>query len=299
MINIKNWHFTNDKENVKINAKKEGKDIMVDMHIHTTFSDGSDDVVKISEYAKEYDLFSITDHNNIMSSKSVQADNFIPGVELSVNGSEFDLSPEKEIHFVAYNYNPNDKTLNQLIDEFNYYNNIVYARILMNIAVKYKLKIDFDILKDLIYQNVSLNKVYLTKILMQCGIGDELYSTFDKYVKSSLSTEYYYLKYKEIFDAIKKSNGYILLAHPYQYGLHNQFDDLITKVYKLGIDGIEMTTGHYDQTMEYVKKYHFVYSAGSDYHGKDYHTCNSIGIDDTLYNKDDEYLKNILLQKLR
>lgn len=270
---------------------------MVDMHIHTTFSDGNDDLEKILEHTKNYDLFSVTDHNNIMSSKLVKADNYVTGVELSISPLDLGILSNVELHLLAYNYNPNDKRLNEIIDEFTYYNNLIYLKILTNIIVKNKLKIDLDKFKNLIDQNVTITKLHLIKILIENGYGNEFYETFNRYVKENLyeGVKHYYFKCSELIDIMKKSGAYLLLAHPYSYGMDNDLDKLIKKLYDMGIDGIEMDSKHYIKIQEYIKKYNFIYSVGSDYHGKEFNKCNLIGIDDTLYCEDNQYIKNRLL----
>lgn len=269
---------------------------MLDMHIHSTFSDGSDNVEKLCEYTKDFELFSITDHNNIEAGKIVKSANFVPGVEFSFSGSDFNLSNKYEIHLLGYNYDPHNKRLNELISEFNYYNNLVFYKILCDIAIKHKLKIDFYLLKDLIDKGITLNKAWITKFLIKNGVSTGLLATYNKYVKECLNTQYYYLKFKEIFECIKSNNGYLLLAHPMAYGLDkNGLDELIETSASLGLDGIEIANNHNDQLMRYIKHYNFIYSVGSDYHGSDYDRLNSLGINDNLYKSDEKFIKNVLI----
>lgn len=269
---------------------------MLDMHVHSTFSDGSDSVKKICEYTKNFELFSITDHNNIEASKIVKSTNFIPGVEFSVSGSDFNLPNEYEIHLLAYDYDPNNNRLNELISEFNYYNNLVFYKILYDIAIKHKLKLDFSLLNNLTDKGITLNKVWITKFLIKSGISTGLLATYNKYVKECLNTKYYYLKLEEIYECIKSNNGFLILAHPTAYGLdRNNLDELIKTSASLGLDGIEIDNNHIDQLMRYINHYNFIYSVGSDYHGRKFERLNSLGINDDLYRFDEKFIKNALI----
>lgn len=261
---------------------------MVDMHIHTTYSDGLDSYEDIVEKTKNYDLFSITDHDNIISSQKINANNFVSGAEFTIYDKE--LSLNEEIHFLAYNYNPYDKILNKKMQEFNYYNNLNYIKSLIDIAIANKIKIDLSCLKKYVHDKVTLSKVQLTKILIQQGFGTDLIETYNKYVRGFCNQRYHNLTYKELYKIIKDCGGYILLAHPFVYA--DKTDNLINNLYKMGIDGIEISKNYEEETMNYIKKYNFIYSIGSDYHGVSLPRCNVLGIDDSKYKDDKNYIKN-------
>lgn len=265
---------------------------MEDFHIHTTYSDGTDSVCEILSLTKDFDMFSITDHNNINGCKRVQKDNFISGVEFSC------LLRGKEIHLLGYNFDLNDKNINKLLDEYNYYNNKTFLDIFNKIVRKFKLKLDNYEVIDLINAGVSLNKVNLSKILLRNNIGCSIYDTYDTYVKDFLNATIYYPQVNEIINLVKQSNGYILLAHPFDYDLADSDVNLLVEYLKLnGIDGIEVTSNHFEKTFGLINKYKLIYSVGSDYHGKEFNRFNTIGIDTTYADKDDRYIKNLIIHK--
>lgn len=265
---------------------------MEDFHIHTTYSDGTNNVCEILSLTKDFDIFSITDHNNINACKKVNKNNFVPGVEFSC------LVDKKEMHILGYGFDLNDQSINKMLDEYNYYNNKIYLDIFKKIIEKYKLNIsDLEVLA-LIKDGVSLNKVNLSNVLLNNGVGDNIYDVYNKYVKGFLSANYYYLDLKSIIDLVKRANGYVLLAHPFDYGLDDSDVYSLVKKLKLqGIDGIEVTSKCVEKTFNLINKYKFIYSAGSDYHGKEFDKCNTIGIDTTYVDKDDRYIKNLIIHR--
>ena len=94
------------------NLKKEdfisGK---VNLHIHSTYSDGKADFKEIIESAKKhgYKLISITDHNTIEGHKIYKDEILIPGVEFDCwYGYVF-------IHLLAYGIDVNNNELNKFM----------------------------------------------------------------------------------------------------------------------------------------------------------------------------------------
>lgn len=83
------------------------KNKKVDLHIHTTFSDGKGEYKEIVENAKAkgYKLIAITDHNTVEAHKNIQDDILITGVEFDCwFGYVF-------IHLLAYNIDINHPSL--------------------------------------------------------------------------------------------------------------------------------------------------------------------------------------------
>lgn len=200
---------------------------------------------------------------------------------------------ETEIHLLGYNFDLDNNNINKLLDEYNYENNKVFLESFRQINEKYGFNIDDSKILSLTNGGVGLNKVNLSKTLLDNNIGSDIYEVYEKYVKSFLPTSLYYHKTSEIIDLIKQSNGYILLAHPYEYGC-DDVDLLIRNLKLKGIDGIEVTAKDFYRSLETIKKYGLIYSLGSDYHGKIFNKCNTIGINSSYVDEDDKYIKNLL-----
>lgn len=83
----------------------------VNLHIHTTYSDGKADFKDVVENAKKqgYELIAITDHNTIEGHKSFKDDILITGVEFDCwCGYVF-------IHLLAYDIDVNNEKLNSFM----------------------------------------------------------------------------------------------------------------------------------------------------------------------------------------
>lgn len=260
---------------------------MDDFHIHSTYSDGLDSIDNLIKRTKDFTMFSITDHNNIEASKKIMEHNFITGVELS---SYF---LKDEYHILGYNFDANNKDLNNMIKEYNYYNNEIFKVIYKNITNN--IKIDPNLIDILIEQNVTLNKVSITKIISKELNNKDFFEIYDRYVKSYCQDiKYYYIPIKDIIRNIKNANGYLILAHPFISCKNMDYKTIVGKFLMYGGDGIEITPNSIDKSMEIIDYYNTIYSIGSDYHSDIFNRNNTIGIDTKYFDNDKRYLKNVI-----
>ena len=83
---------------------------MVDFHIHTIYSDGTDDINSLLEKTKDLEHFAITDHDSIEGIKYIinnglKVPNLVYGVELSTRDNN------DSVHILFYNYDNYEKTI--------------------------------------------------------------------------------------------------------------------------------------------------------------------------------------------
>ena len=232
---------------------------MDDFHIHSTYSDGLDSINNLIQKAKDFTMFSITDHNNIEASKKIRENNFITGVELST------YFLKDEYYILGYNFDANN------------------------------IKIDPDLIDILIKQDVTLNKVSITKIISKELNNKDFFEIYDRYVKSYYQNiKYYSMPIRDIIKNIKNANGYLILAHPFISFKNMDPKTIVGKFLMHGGDGIEITPNSIDKSMEIIDYYDTIYSIGSDYHSNRFNRNNTIGIDTKYFDNDKRYLKNVI-----
>lgn len=260
---------------------------MDDFHIHSTYSDGLDNIETLIQKTRSFTMFSITDHNNIEASKKVKEYNFITGIELST------YFLKDEYHILGYNFDANNKGLNDMIKEYDYYNNKIFKNIYKKIANNIKI-VPF-LIDALIKQGVTLNKVSITKLISKELNNKNFFVVYDRYVKSYCQNiKYYYISIRDIIRNIKNANGYLILAHPFISCKNMEPKTIIGKFLTHGGDGIEITSDFIDKSMEIIDYYNAIYSIGSDYHSDMFNRNNTIGIDTKYFDNDKRYLKNII-----
>lgn len=265
---------------------------MVDMHMHTNYSDGTstvEEVLKICE-EKRLDYISLTDHNtcrqyedNAFLNNEIFSGKIIKGVEMNATFKN------KSIEILGYNIKDT-----QLIEEWS--QKFFSEEVLRMQQEESKRKLlDICDKKGLIYDESKIKKdipltdyisIYIYHELMRhkenIPILGEFSESLNLFIRKGLmnpESEYYVSNdsqkpmYKDVIDIIHKAGGIAFLAHPFEY----RFDDTIGFVEELRkereLDGIECfhpsaeVDNRIDILVEYARKNNLYISGGSDYHG--------------------------------
>lgn len=265
---------------------------MIDLHSHTTNSDGTWNTKELLEKAENLGLevFSITDHDTVKSyieieqSKELQSifkGKLIKGVELNcvfdgikieILAYNFDLHPVNEL---LENYYTSEKNKNRLIEEFNDLVNICNNK---NIRIENNLQYnpDTEYPVDVIYYSIvkfEENKKFFTEeqwkdkglFFRTCTVDKNfiLYRDFSK----QMPTLEFFNKF------IHKHNGKVFLAHLYMYQLDDHIEYLNKIVEENLIDGVEVyhssfTSDQIKILEEYCANTGLLMSGGSDCHGE-------------------------------
>lgn len=255
---------------------------MVDLHVHSTVSDGTYTPSELVIYAKNKNLtaFALTDHDTIDGvAEAVETGNrngvtVIPGIELS----SFHLG--KEIHILGLNLNYKDEELINALSE--------YMRIREERNEKLIVLLNqhgFPVTTELMlerFPNSIITRAHYAAWMVENGYIKSKDIAFKKYLgdgcpcylpKERVTPEY-------AINLIKNSGGKAVLAHPLLYKFSNsQLDTLVSDLAKMGLDGIEAiyscNKGSDTSKMKCLaKKYGLFITGGSDFHGE-----NKPGID--------------------
>ena len=265
---------------------------MIDLHCHTTNSDGTWTVEEMLKKAQEINLevLSITDHDSVKSYFEIQKNRelqnvfkgkIINGVELNcvfdgikIEALAYDFDLDKVNNWLEEYYTP-EKNRNGLIEEFND---------LVDICKKQGIKIEKDLKYnpdteypvDVIYYSIikfEENKKFFTEeqwtsksIFFRTCTVDKSFPLYRDFSKQMPTLEF-------LSEFIHKCGGKIFLAHLYKYELNNHIEYLDNIVKKNLIDGIEVYHSSFTeeqiQTLEqYSKNNKLLMSGGSDCHGE-------------------------------
>lgn len=273
---------------------------MIDLHIHTTYSDGADTVIEVLKNAEKLKLeyISITDHDNCNVYKELESLNIkdyfsgkiIPGIEIKC------AYKGRLMEFLGYKINP--KKMQVWADE--YYKNKTrsmvqqkYFDMTYDNCIKHgfyldkKENIKFDANKD--WATVIMYKE-LIKDERNRKIGEpDLLIDFNNFSKKYCGNPGHFLyidkskdypTVEETINAIKSSDGLVFLPHVFIYRWaedRKKFLEEILSNYK--VDGIECMHSEFsgeeiDYLLDFCDKNNYYKSGGSDYHGK-----NKVGIE--------------------
>lgn len=247
----------------------------IDMHTHTTASDGSMTPAGIVEYAKAEGLsaIAITDHdtmNGIQEAKNVGAAigiEVIPGVEIGV---EF----QPEMHMLGYFFNEDYESLQKVL------NRLRENREERNPKIIKKLnELGFDISYEEVVKAANgsvVGRPHIAKVLMDKGYVESIADAFDKYLASGKPAYFKKDKLtpKEGIEEIVKAGGLPVLAHPMYLNKDlNELCELLTELKNYGLAGVEVY--YSQQNDELIKEYEklanrlgLCMTGGSDFHGR-------------------------------
>ncbi|ANQ53613.1 phosphoesterase [Thermosipho sp. 1063] len=243
--------------------------MLVDFHMHTTASDGTfspESLVKIVE-ERDIEYFSITDHDTIDGIKKISKENFVPGLEISV---EY----QSTLHILGYGIDLNNKKLIDTLEMLKKYR-LERNKIIIEKMQKMGFNITFEeALKEA--KGTLIGRPHFASLMVKKGYVNSQKEAFEKYLKKGkpLYENKKRLNIDEAIKIIKEANGIAILAHPYQTTTDNEkLEALIKKLVSLGLDGIEVYYSKHTnimiQTYEKLsQKYNLVKTAGSDFHGK-------------------------------
>ena len=245
----------------------------IDLHCHTSVSDGSVSVDELLFIAKRMGIknLAITDHDTFASSKrgmilGPRYDiNVIFGVEFSSFISELNL----EIHILCYMCDFPDRLEGLCLKNSNARKD-AYSE-LINQIVKY-YPISFETVNSKARGSSCIFKSHIVRSIMDTGFVVPVYSvTHDKLFGEKSKINYVQAKYsdpQEVISKIHQAGGISILAHPNE----NIINKVLPLLMSYGIDGIEVyhpcvKEPLRNEILDLSKKYDLLVTGGSDFHG--------------------------------
>ena len=248
---------------------------IVDLHTHTTESDGSFTPEELMLEAKRVGLsaIAITDHDSISGIKKAAplADELgielIPGVELSTDYNG------KEVHVVGLYVNIEDEYFLGKIKEFKENRDSRNAIMVENLQ-----KEGFAItMEELTAENPDcvITRANIACFLYEHGMIPTIQTAFEKYIGDNCKC--YVNRFKitpmDGVRLIKEAGGTAILAHPLLYHMSDStLQKMVDEMKEAGLDGIEAVYCTYTAAEErqmklFAKENDLLISGGSDFHG--------------------------------
>ncbi len=242
----------------------------VDLHIHSTASDGQMTPLEVVQCALERHLraISITDHDSVAAievAREYARDTdleIIPGLELGVAHRGAD------VHLLGYFIDYRSADLLQALERFRrnrYHRGEKIINKLNRLGVDLRIETVMAIAGD-----APLGRPHVADAMVREEYVHSYREAFARYLgyhapayvpRSGVSLE-------QAIDLIHRSGGVAVLAHP---GVLNR-DELIPEMVDMGLDGLEAY--HYIHDQETARRYvllahqhGLVFSGGSDCHG--------------------------------
>jgi predicted metal-dependent phosphoesterase TrpH len=244
---------------------------IIDLHIHTSVSDGLSSPSEVLDMVRERELaaFSITDHDTLDGYHAVgellspEDPELIVGVELSV------LIEGSDLHLLAYLFDPDDETFNTSLTTFQKERDR-RGRLITEKLGKLGLELPYDAVLESAGNSV-VGRPHIAEALHRLKLTASYNEAFQKYIgkdgpayvpKAKMTPE-------EAIRLIHNAGGVAVMAHPLLDNMIRYLEQLVD----FGLDGIEVyhyTTADNDirHIKRLAKRYKLVLSGGSDYHGR-------------------------------
>ena len=265
----------------------------IDLHMHTTYSDGTDSPETILENVRELglEIFSVTDHDAAGGCEIVEG-LLRSDDPILIKGVEFSCKDEVgKYHILGYNYDSGNPAVRKLLD---YGHELRVIRLEGRLEfLKNEIGVDFTD-EDLEWINSLPNpgKPHLAQLLVKYDIARDIDDAVENYINKK-KFDLVHIRPEEAIEGILESGGIPVLAHP-SFGDGNdnirgrELSDRILRLMDFGLKGVEAfysksTDDIIEEILGYAKKYGLYVTAGSDYHG----TTKTVRLGDTGLSRHD------------
>ena len=257
--------------------------VSVDLHIHTTASDGTFTPTEIIERARGLKLgaIAITDHDTLDGSRqAIEAGipagmGFLTGVEISAERPRF-FPGEGSCHILGYRIDLENRALNETLQKLQ------SARRDRNPQILKRLQaLGFDLTMQDIQQVAGpkgqIGRPHFAQVMLDKGFVATYNAAFDDYLATGQPA--YVDKYRvgcsRAIELIREAGGIPVLAHPVLLGTPKGRleDDAVRELRKMGLMGIEAyytehTPAQQDHYLDLAAQYGLLVTGGSDFHGE-------------------------------
>lgn len=247
---------------------------IIDMHVHSTFSDGSYTPEQLVAAAKKrgVSLLALTDHDTTSGVASFLSVCRARGV-CGLSGIELSAEAPYTLHILGYRMDPQNAELQRRLAE------VRDKRNERNVKICQKLRelgcdIDIEEVKKISGGEV-IARPHIAKLLVQKGYvptpGMAFIKYLDRHGAAYVARER--LSAEECISLIRGAGGVASLAHPAQCMLDRDgLEALIARLKEAGLWGVEAVYGSNDPQitrlhMELASKFGLFTTAGSDFHG--------------------------------
>lgn len=248
---------------------------MIDLHCHSTCSDGTFTPEELAEKGRAFSVFALTDHDTLdgaerfLAATHGQAGVRLAGVELSIEpGEGYSI-----FHLLGLGVDPSSPRLNAFLDEIRAGRDARNVKIRANFAALGMPLAPEELAK---YANGKiLARPHFARVLMDHGWATSVKDAFDRYLAPGKPA--YEPRDKPAqqtaIDAIHAAGGVAVMAHP-RYWTQDPvaLRTGLRRLKDMGLDGVEAVyqANEPGETIEHLRAAREVglaVTAGSDFHG--------------------------------
>ena len=250
---------------------------MIDLHLHSTNSDGSDTPQELADLGRQAGLtaMALTDHDNMsgvevfLEACRAHGMTGIAGVEISVAVEE----GHGTLHILGYGVNPDHplviENLDRVLDGRAWRNEQILAK-LNGLG----LELEWDEVRQCAGEDV-VGRAHFAQALIDRDYVSSVPEAFDRYLAKGRPAyvDRYRLYPEEGIRMIREAGGVAVIAHPFSWELDEaKLEAGVRELKQAGLAGVEAVYSEYSpgQTVSLLrmaKKLELLTTGGSDYHG--------------------------------
>lgn len=254
--------------------------IQIDLHTHSTFSDGSLTPSELIDHAasRGVQVLALTDHDGVdglteaAKAAAMHRVHFVNGTEISVTWQGTTL------HIVGLKIDPTHPDLRAGLASLHASRHgraEAIATELAKVGIKNSLEGAYACAAERSVGAPLISRTHFAYFLVEHGYAKSVRAVFQKYLVPGKPgfVPHRWADLTEAVNWINASGGVAVLAHPGRYGLDKQQMQILLSEFKAGGGAaIEVVTGshtpaQYQTFAELAGRYGLLASMGSDYHG--------------------------------
>jgi hypothetical protein len=256
---------------------------LIDLHTHTTASDGRCDPADLVSRASTAGVrvLAVTDHDTIAACEAAAAAcvaagiEFVPGIEVTA------VRDDADVHTLAYFFDVQSARLAHFLDEQRQYR-VTRVGLMIDRLAALGIALDRDAILQPAYDDrgKSAGRPWIARALVAAGHAASTSDAFDRWLGRGRPAFVARMgpTPEQVIACIHDAGGIASIAHP---GLLGR-DDWLSVLVDAGLDAIEAFHSDHDEavTAHYLavaEQLGIAVSGGSDYHGDGFHGGRSIG----------------------
>ena len=257
------------------------KHVNIDLHIHSSASDGtlSSSEILIQACKQNLGAIAITDHDSVEGSRKAICAGIPPSIKF-LTGVEISATPPPgffcsgSFHILGYGLKLDDPILNQtleMLQKARRNRNPQILERLNRLGIMLSLK---EVGKEV--SEGQIGRPHIADLMVKKGFVKSSDEAFDKYLGKGKPAyvDKFRIDCARSIDTIAKAGGIAVLAHPFLINIEQDeiMEDLIGTLKSMGLKGLEVyhpdhTSEHIDHYVALARRHDLLMTGGTDFHG--------------------------------
>lgn len=268
-------------------------DRKIDLHMHSTISDGTDTPEELLERIREAGIriFALTDHDAVKGYERIRR-LLSEDDPVLLSGVEFSCRDEEgKYHILGYGFDPESASVQNVVETGHRLRMKKLSARLEFLQSAFGITFPEEEVRRL-FSLENPGKPHIGNLMVKCGYAKTKEDAIREYInRARIRSEY--VRPEEAIQGILQGGGIPVLAHPFfgsgdELIIGKEMEQRLRRLIGFGLQGIEAFYSGFSpklqaEALELAEKYRLYVTAGSDYHGKNKLVMlGSTGFDQTM-----------------